>query len=133
MLLQKWVDPGELEEKVKISILARQEPRLSCHEWFLASIKLFQKRDSAMAAHTEYGLHRAMSLLMPDGSGYGDVTDTEYRILRLYSYMLKDFDDLPDRSHSVWLDFGFCICQSREWMVRMADEYIELGMKASLS
>ena len=48
-----------------------------------------------MAAHVEYGLCRAMSLLMPDGSGYGDVTDTEYRILWLYSHLLKDFDKLP--------------------------------------
>lgn len=34
-----------------------------------------------MAAYIEYGLRSAMSLLMPDGSGYGDVTDAEYRAL----------------------------------------------------
>lgn len=49
--------------------------------WFLASTKLFQKRDFGMAAYIEYGLRSAMSLLMPDGSGYGDVTDAEYRAL----------------------------------------------------
>ncbi len=133
VLLQKCVDHGELEEKIKASILARQEQRLPCHEWFLASTKLFQKRDSDMAAHVEYGFCGAMSLLMPNGSGYGDVTDAEYRVLWLYSHLLKDFDDLPNRSHSAWLDFGFCFCQSREWMVRMADAYMELAMKASFS
>ena len=131
--LQKWVDHGELQEKIKASILARQEQRLSCHKWFLASTKLFQKRDSGMAAHIEYGFRGAMGLLMPNGSGYGDVTDAEYRVLWLYSHLLKDFDNLPHRSHSAWLDFGFCFCQSREWMVRMADAYIELAMKASFS
>ena len=131
--LQKWVDHGELQEKIKASILARQEQRLSCHKWFLASTKLFQKRDSGMAAHIEYGFRGAMGLLMPNGSGYGDVTDAEYMVLWLYSHLLKDFDNLPHRSHSAWLDFGFCFCQSREWMVRMADAYIELAMKASFS
>ena len=47
--------------------------------------------------------------------------------------MLKDFDNLPDRSHSAWLDFGFCFCRSGEWMVRMADAYIDSAMKASFS
>lgn len=28
-----------------------------------------------MAAHIEYGFRGAMGLLMPNGSGYGDVTD----------------------------------------------------------
>lgn len=30
--LQKWVDHGELQEKIKASMLARQEQRLSCHK-----------------------------------------------------------------------------------------------------
>lgn len=132
-LLQNWVDNNELEEKIKASILDRQEPCLPRHEQVLASTKLFQKRESGMAAHIEYGFRRAMSLLMPDGPGYGDVTDAEYRILWLYSHLLKSFDNLPDRSHSAWLDFGFCFCQSREWTVRMAEAYIELAAKASLS
>ena len=84
VLLQEWVDNNELEEKIKASILDRQEPRLPCHERVLASTKLFQKRESGMAAHIEYGFRRAMSLLMPEGSGYGEVTDAEYRILWLY-------------------------------------------------
>ena len=133
VLLQKGVDHGELREYIKASILARQEPRLSCHQWFLASTKLFQKRGSRMAAHVEYGYRGAMSLLMPNGSGQGDVTDAEHRVFWLYADLLKDFDNLPDRSHSAWLDFGFCFCQSREWMIRMADAYVELAMKASFS
>lgn len=132
VLLQKWVDHSELKEKIKASILARQAPRFSRHERVLALTKLFQTRNSGMAAYVEYGLRRVMSLLMPDGSGYGDVADTEYRILSLYSHLLKGFDNLPDRSHSAWLDFGFCFCQSHGWMVRMADAYKELAGKASL-
>lgn len=133
VLLQKWVNHGELQEKIKASILARKKQHLPCHEWFLTSTKLFQKRDSDVAAHIEYGFYRAISLLMPNGSGNEDVTDAERRVMWLYSHLLKDFDDLPDRSHSAWLDFGFCFCQSREWMLRMADAYFELTTKASFS
>ena len=132
VLLQKWVDRGELQENLT-TVLARQEQRLECHEWFLASTKLFQERDSRMAAHVEYGFYRAMGLLMRDGTGHGDVTNAEYKVVWLYSYLLKDTDNLPDRSHWAWLDFGFCFCQSRAWMIRMADAYIELGIKATFS
>jgi len=133
VLLQRWIDRDELESKIKASILDRQEQRLSYQEWFLDSTTLFQERDSGMSAHVEYGFYDAMSLLMPDGSGDGDVTQAEHRVLWLYAHLLKDFDNLPDRSHSAWLDFGFCFCQSREWMVRMADAYMDLAMKASFS
>ena len=130
-LLQNWVDHDELQERIKATILAGQEQRLPCQKWFLTSINLFEQRNYGMAAHIEYGFRRAMGLLMPDGSGHGDVTNAAYKVLWLYSHLLKDFDNLPDRSHSAWLDFGFCSCQSREWMVRMANAYIELAMKAS--
>ena len=133
VLLQKWVDHGELQEKIEANICAGQDQRLSYLKKFPASTKLFHKRDSGMDAHIEYGFRRAMSLLMPNGSGFGDVTYAEYRVLWLYSRLLKDFDNLPDRGHSEWLDFGFCFCQSHEWMVRMADAYIDLAMKASFS
>ena len=133
VLLQEWVDNNELEEKIKASILDRQEACLPRHERVLALTKLVQKRESSMAAHIKYGFRRAMSLLMPEGSGYGEVTDAEYRILWLYSHLLKSFDNLPDRSHPAWLDFGFCFCQSREWTIRMSEACIELAAKASLS
>jgi len=133
VLLQKFVDHGELEEEIKASILARIEQPLFCHEWFLASTNLFQKRDSGMAAHIEYGFRGAMGLLMPDGPDLEDLTDAGFRVLWLYSHLLKDFDCLPNRSHSEWLDFGFCFCHSHEWMVRMAEAYKELARKASFS
>ena len=77
VLLQKWVDNNELEEKIKASILDRQEACLPRHERVLALTKLFQKRESGMAAHIKYGFRRAMSLLMPEGSGYGEGIDAE--------------------------------------------------------
>ncbi len=130
ILLQNWVDLGELEERIKAGILARQEQHLSSNEWLLASKDLFQKRYSAISAHIEYGLHAAILLLIPDRSGYGDICDAGFRILWLYSHLLKDFDRLPDRSHFAWLDFGFCFCQSRELMVKMADAYLDLATQA---
>ena len=133
IFLQKWVDQGELQANIKASIIARQEQRLSCQEWFLASTKLFQRRDSDVAAYIEYGSLGAMNLLAPDISSPERITDAARRIMRLYSHLLKDFDSLPDRSHPAWLDFGFCFCQSREWMVSMAETYLELATKASFT
>lgn len=134
VLLQRWIEQGELEEKIKITILAEQEKRLTCHQWLSVLAKSFHKREFSGAAHVEYGRCRATHLLEPEQSDYGDITssDSEQRVLRLYSYLLRDFDNLPGRSHPAWLDFGFCFCPSREWTTRMADTYLELALKAPL-
>lgn len=131
VLLQKWVDHGELKEEIKASILARPEQRLSCQKWLFDSTTSFQERRSGFSAHVDHGFYNAMSLLMPNGSGDGVVTYAKHRVLWLYAHLLKDFDNLPDRSYSGWLDFGFCFCQSREWKIKMAEAYAELAMKAS--
>ena len=81
VLLQQWVDHGELEEKIRASSLAGHEPRPSSLGEPPAVTKLFQKRNPSRAACVEYGFYRAWNLLISDVSGPGEFTDASHRVL----------------------------------------------------
>ena len=39
---------------------------------------------------------------------------------------------MPDRSHSAWIDFGFCYCRDDEWKIRRRFVYFKSATSASL-
>ena len=135
--LQTCIDHGTLERKIEDMIRADQGIRPACHEWFLSSNGLFQAGESRLPAHVDHGFSRAWGILISESDGAGEYlgrgfSESEREVLRLYTLLSRDFDNVPDRNHSAWIDFGFCLCQDDEWKIRMRTAYFELAASASL-
>ena len=133
--LQKWVDDGNIQTEIRNIILAMGSDSHRCHRWFLDLDRRFDDRKSYnLHAYIDYGFRAAISLLPPEGhDGNLELKPSERKILWLYALLLKEFDYLPEKSQSQWIDFGFCLCQTEDWKFKMADSYLELATKASLT
>ena len=136
-LLQTWIDCRTLEHNIKGMIRARPGDRPACHNWFLSSNELFQEGNPTVFAHVMEGLIRAHNLLIGEPKGPVEdlsryLSESELKILWLYALLRKDFSNVPDRSQSAWIDFGFCYCRHEKWKFRMRDAYFELANFASL-
>ena len=133
--LQRWVDDGNLQTAVRNVILAMDSDSHGCHRWFLDLNRRFDdRRSGSFHCYIEYGFRAATCLLAPDDHDSNpELKPSEHKILWLYALLLREFDYLPETSRSEWIDFGFCLCQTDDWKSKMADSYLELAEKASLT
>lgn len=132
LLLQKWLDNGSIEYKLGRRIRSTSKYFLGGAQKLLSSRELLKEQELGIAAHVCSGYLYAIQLLMQDGNTNADVNFAKRKVVRLYATLLKDFDNIPSRTQSQWIDFGFCFCPDYEWASRMADAYLELAQKASL-
>lgn len=136
-LLQFWIDNGTLEENLKCMSSTDAADRAACHEWFLSSNQLFLGGEPGMPARVQYGYMRACDLLVseldnPKLNRSQNFNEPELRVLRLYTNLLKDFDNVPDRDQSAWIDFRFCYCRDEQWKIHMRSRYLLLALSAML-
>ena len=80
---------------------------------------------------------RACDLLIseldnPNSNRSQNFNEPELQVLRLYTVLLKDFDNVPDRDQSAWIDFGFCYCRDEQWKIHMRSRYLLLALSATL-
>lgn len=132
LLLQQWLDNGSIEYKLGRIIQSTGDCCLEGAQRLLSSRELLKEQIFGIAAHVRSGYLYAMQLLMPDGNTEADLNDAKRKAVWLYATLLEDFDNIPSRTQSQWIDFGFCFCADYEWASRMADAYLELAQKASL-
>ena len=137
-LLQSWIDSSTLGKRIKDMICAHPGSRPACHEWFLSFGGLLPQGDSALLTNVDYGAQLAAELLFPESDSAGeypgyDISQVESEVFRLYAFLLKTFDNVPDRDHFAWIDFGFCHCRDVDSRIQMRDAYIGLARSASLA
>ena len=136
-LIQIWIDNGTLEGNLKGMISPDAADRVACHEWFLSSDQLFLGGEPEMSARVQYGCMRACKLLIRElgnrsANRRQDFNEPERQVLKLYTILLKDFDNVPDRDQSTWIDFGFCYCRDEQWKIRMRAVYLQLALLSTL-
>ncbi|KAL3422702.1 hypothetical protein PVAG01_06858 [Phlyctema vagabunda] len=54
------------------------------------------------------------------------LSESEKEILKLYSMLYRDFNNIPDSLTSIWFDFGFCFCRNHDQRKKLAKLYIQL-------
>ena len=133
--LQKWVDDGNIQPEIRNFVLAMDSNYHPCHRWFLHFNRRFDDRGTYNShSYIEYGFRAAICQLPPeDHDGDPELKPSKHKILWLYALLLKKFDYIPGKSQSQWIDFGFCLCPTDDWKFKMADSYLELAEKASLT
>jgi hypothetical protein len=55
------------------------------------------------------------------------LSKSEKEVLKLYSMLFRDFNNIPGPLTSSWLQFGFCFCTSRGQSVELAKLYVQLA------
>jgi hypothetical protein len=136
---QEWIGSGKVRSRINHQIFLQKDDRCRCHNWFTTSSDVFRDRSSDIPAYIEYGFVRTLNFIRENDENQDDGVDdkppssSERRVFRLYSLLLKDFDNIPDINHFQWLDFGFCFCWNDEWSSKMAGAYFELAKCSSIA
>lgn len=62
-----------------------------------------------------------------------DLSTLEYIVIFLYRILLREFNNIPNIGDAEWIRFGFCYCTSKAQKQLLAQHYIQLAERASLS
>jgi len=139
--VQAGVEGGSLGDYMEIFAQLTQHDRedsyrdCPCFAWFLAqrSAGLEIPNWEASYAYQITGLRQAEHALSIDqrDDETKPLSEADKEILRLYSVLFRDFNNIPGPLNSHWFEFGFCFCTDHAQRKKLAKLYLQLVKKTA--
>ena len=93
----------------------------------------FQEQQYDMPAYIRSGFLYATNPLNPEPGRKQELSMAEHKVFWLYALLLRDSDNMCVRGQPQWIDFRFCFWPDGKWKIKIADSYLNLAQRASLT